>query len=426
MSTDRSASLSVSLSVSEEEARAEASALDAADPLRAHRDAFVGSESSLVYFDGNSLGRPLRATAEHAAAFVRDDWGGRLIRGWDEQWMDAPFTVGDDIGRIVLGAAPGQTIVGDSTTVLLYKLLRAAFDSVHAAAPARVEIVVDRDNFPTDRFLVEGIAAERGAVVRWIDVDLDGGVTADALTAAVGPRTAVVLLSHIAYRSGYMADAAALTAIVHEAGALMVWDLCHSIGAVPIEADAWGFDLAVGCTYKYLNGGPGSPAFAYVAERLQGALAQPIQGWMGAADVFAMGPSYEPASGMRRFLSGTPPITAMVGMRDMLALIESVGMDAVRAKSIALTEFAVRLADAWLAPLGVLVASPRDAGSRGGHVTLSHPAMREVTARLWDDDVIPDYRDPGGLRIGLSPLSTSFAEVADGLAKVAQALRALG
>jgi kynureninase len=408
-----------------DEVRAEASALDAADPLRAHRDAFVGSETPLAYFDGNSLGRPLRVTAEHAAAFVREDWGARLIRGWDEQWMAAPFAVGDDIARIALGAAPGQTVVGDSTTVLLYKLVRAAFDFAHAADPDRVEIVVDRDNFPTDRYVVEGIAAERGGVVRWIAADLAAGVTADALRAAVGPRTAVVLLSHIAYRSGYLANAAALTAIAHEAGALIVWDLCHSIGAVPISADAWGFDLAVGCTYKYLNGGPGSPAFAYVAARHQSALHQPVQGWMGAADVFAMGPEYASGPGMRRFLSGTPPITAMLGMRDMLALIESVGMDAVREKSVALTEFAIRLTDAWLAPLGVTVASPRDAAQRGGHVTLSHPAMRAVTARLWEQDVIPDYRDPGGLRIGLSPLSTSFAEVADGLVKVAAALRAL-
>ncbi|WP_367640386.1 kynureninase [Microbacterium sp. SYP-A9085] len=408
------------------DAHAEASALDAADPLRAHRDAFVGSEAPLVYFDGNSLGRPLRESVEGLAVFVREEWGGRLIRGWDEQWMALPFALGDRIGAAALGAAPGQTVVGDSTTVLLYKLVRAAFDAAQAADPARVEIVVDRDNFPTDRYLVEGIAAERGGDVRWIDVDLDAGVTADALSAAVGPQTALVLLSHVAYRSGYMADAAALTAIAHAAGALIVWDLCHSVGAVEVQADRWEFDLAVGCTYKYLNGGPGSPAFAYVATRHQETLSQPIHGWMGAADVFAMGPEYTPAVGMRRFLSGTPPITAMVALRDMVARVEDVGIGPIREKSVALTEFAIRLADAWLAPLGVTVASPRDPAFRGGHVTLAHPRMREVTAALWEQDVIPDYRDPGGLRIGLSPLSTSFAEVADGTAKVAAALRAVG
>jgi kynureninase len=400
----------------------EAAALDAADPLSPRRDEFIGAETSLVYFDGNSLGRPLRRSAERLERFVHEQWGGRLIRGWDESWMELPFQIGDAIGRSVIGAAPGQTVVGDSTTVLLYKLIRAAFDSRHAADSARVEIVVDTDNFPTDRYLVEGIAAERGGRVRWIEVDRASGVTPDALREAVGHETAVVVLSQIAYRSGYLADARHLTQIAHDAGALILWDLCHSAGSVAIDSDAWGFDLAVGCTYKYLNGGPGSPAFAYVAARHQATLAQPIQGWMGSADVFAMGPGYAPAAGMRRFLSGTPSIVGMLALQDTLALIEEVGIDAIRQKSIALTEFAIRLTDELLAPLGVTVASPRDASERGGHVTLQHPSMRAVTARLWTQDVIPDYRDPGGLRIGLSPLSTSFAETLDGMIAVRDAV----
>ncbi|GAA1919683.1 aminotransferase class V-fold PLP-dependent enzyme [Microbacterium aoyamense] len=403
---------------------AAATALDATDPLRRFRDEFVGSESSLVYFDGNSLGRPPRASVERLGRFAREEWGGRLIRGWDESWMQLPFAIGDEIGRVAIGAAPGQTVIGDSTTVLLYKLVRAAFDAQHAADSARVEIVVDRDNFPTDRYLVDGIARERGGRVRWIDVDLSAGVTAEALRDAVGPETAVVLLSHVAYRSGYLADAAELTRIAHDAGALIVWDLCHSAGSVPVLADEWGFDVAIGCTYKYLNGGPGSPAFAYVATNLQDRLVQPIQGWMGTADVFAMGPSYTPAEGMRRFLSGTPPIVGMLAMQDTLEMIRDAGIAAIREKSIALTTFAVEVSDELLGPLGVTVASPRDAAFRGGHVTLSHPTMRAVTARLWADDVIPDYRDPDGLRIGLSPLSTSFIEVLDGLRAVADAINA--
>lgn len=394
---------------------AEAAALDAADPLAALRSEFIGSETSLVYFDGNSLGRPLRRSAERLERFVHDQWGERLIRGWDESWMSLPFEIGDAIGRSVIGAAAGQTVIGDSTTVLLYKLIRAAFDAQHDADSARVEIVVDTDNFPTDRYLVDGIAAERGGRVRWIDVDRSSGVTADALRAAVGPQTAVVVLSQIAYRSGFLADAPTLTRIAHDAGALILWDLCHSAGSVEIASDEWGFDLAVGCTYKYLNGGPGSPAFAYVADRHQSALTQPIQGWMGSADVFAMGPEYTPAPGMRRFLSGTPPIVGMLALQDTLALIDDVGIPAIRTKSIALTEFAIRLADELLGPLGVTVASPRNATERGGHVTLQHPSMRTVTARLWAQDVIPDYRDPGGLRIGLSPLSTSFTETLAGM-----------
>lgn len=412
--------------VDAEDLEDEAAALDAADPLRRFRDEFVGSEASLVYFDGNSLGRPPSASIERLATFARDEWGGRLIRGWDESWMQLPFTIGDEIGRTAIGAAAGQTVIGDSTTVLLYKLVRAAFDAQHAADPARVEIVVDRDNFPTDRYVVDGIARERGGRVRWVDVDITAGATADSLRRSVGPETAVVVLSHVAYRSGYLTDAAALTRIAHDAGALILWDLCHSAGSVPVEADAWDFDLAVGCTYKYLNGGPGSPAFAYVAHRHQATLAQPIQGWMGTADVFAMGPDYRPAEGMRRFISGTPPVVGMLAMQDTLEMIADAGIQSIRAKSVALTEFAIRVADALLAPLGVTVASPRDAALRGGHVTLSHPSMRKVTAALWEHDVIPDYRDPDGLRIGLSPLSTSFTETFAGLVAVAEAVRAGG
>ncbi|MEJ1154407.1 kynureninase [Microbacterium marmarense] len=407
-----------------EDFAAAAAALDLADGLAEVREEFVGADTSLVYFDGNSLGRPLRASVERLTSFAEHEWGGRLIRGWDETWMQLPFEIGDTIGRAAIGASAGQTVVGDSTTVLLYKLLRAAFDAQHASDSARVEIVVDRDSFPTDRYLVEGIARERGGRVRWIDVELDGGVTADALSAAVGAETAVVLLSHVAYRSGYLADARALTTIAHDAGALVLWDLCHSAGSVPVHADEWGFDLAVGCTYKYLNGGPGSPAFAYVASRLQDTLTQPIQGWMGTADVFAMGPEYRPAEGMRRFLSGTPPITGMLAMQDTLALIERVGIAAVREKSVQLTEFALRVSDALLSGLGVTVASPREADHRGGHITLSHSTMREVTAALWQNDIIPDYRDPHGLRIGLSPLSTSFEEVLEGLVAVRLAIKA--
>ncbi|MBC2933262.1 kynureninase [Nocardioides sp. zg-1228] len=398
-----------------------AAELDAADPLARFRDRFVGAASDLVYFDGNSLGRPVAATADRLVSFVEQDWGGRLIRGWDEQWMQLPTTLGDDLARTCLGAGAGQTAIGDSTTVWLYKLMRAAVDHAVRTDPARTEIVVDTDNFPTDRYVAEGIAAERGLTLRWIEVDTAEGVTADQLREAVGERTALVVLNHVAYRSAWLADAAELTRISHDAGALVLWDLCHSAGAVPVALDAWDVDLAVGCTYKYLNGGPGSPAFGYVNARLHDELTQPIQGWMGHADPFLMGPGYTPAPGIRRFISGTPPILGMVAMQSMLELVEDAGIEAVRAKSVALTSYAVELADASLPE--VTLASPRDPARRGGHVTLHHDRMREVTALLWQRDVIPDYRDPGGLRIGLSPLSTSFEEVERGVAAVAEALR---
>lgn len=397
--------------------------MDRSDGLAHHRKRFVGADTDLVYFDGNSLGRPPASAIDRVAAFMREEWGGRLIRGWDESWLQLPYEIGDQIGRAVIEAKAGQTVIGDSTTVLIYKLARAAVDAQLARDPERREIVVDRDNFPTDRYVLEGIANETGCRLRWIDVDLELGVTSEQLAEAVGPHTALVVLNHVSYRSAYLADAQELTRIAHDAGALVLWDLCHSAGSVPVHADRWDFDLAVGCTYKYLNGGPGSPAFAYVRDDLHRLLRQPIQGWFGTADLFAMGPEYVPADGIRRFVSGTAPISAMIAMRETLNMIEDAGMPAIRAKSIALTEFAIDLADEWLVPLGVTVGSPRDPEARGGHVILQHDAMREVTARLWQRDVIPDYRDVGGLRIGLAPLSTSFEEVHRGLEATREVLR---
>jgi len=285
--------------------------------------------------------------------------------------------------------------------------------------------VIDTDNFPTDRYVLDGIARERGLSLRWIESDTSAGVTPEQVQAVVGEQTALVVLSQVAYRSGFLADVPAITRIAHAAGALVLWDLCHSAGSVPVELDTWGVDLAAGCTYKYLNGGPGSPAFGYVRRELQGELSQPIHGWMGAADVFAMGPEYRPAPSIRRFVSGTPAIVGMLAMQDTVSMIAECGLAAVRTKSVALTEFAITLSDQLLAPFGVTVASPRDPERRGGHVTLNHPAMREVTALLWERDVIPDYRDPSGLRIGLSPLSTNFEETYRGLTAVRDALAEL-
>ncbi|MGY4858367.1 kynureninase [Cryobacterium sp. AP23] len=409
--------------------------MDRIDGLAHYRRRFVGLDDatlaagatagepaqSVVYLDGNSLGRPTIASVQRITEFLGTAWGNRLIRGWDDEWMQLPLTIGDALGKAALGAGPGQVFIGDSTTVTLYKLARAAVDSL----PARSEIVLDTDNFPTDRYVLAGIAAERGLTLRWIDSGTTAGVTVDQVRAAVGPQTALVVLSHVAYRSGYLADVPAITAAVHEAGALVLWDLCHSVGSVPVNLDLDDVDLAVGCSYKYLNGGPGAPAFGYVRTELQPDLTQPIQGWMGAADVFAMGPAYVPAAGIRRFLSGTPAIVGMLAMQDTIQMIDEVGIDQIRAKSVALTEYALELVDAWLVPLGVTVASPREHTHRGGHLTVNHPAMRQVTRILWEHDVIPDFRAPEGLRIGLSPLSTSFVETYDGVAAIRDVLRGI-
>jgi kynureninase len=397
-----------------------AAALDAADPLAAFRDQFIGSDDPTViaYLDGNSLGRPLRATRDRMSEFVEEVWGRRLIRAWDEGWMDDPVRVGDHIGRVVLGAAPGQTVVGDSTSVTLYKWIRAAL----ASQPGRNEIIVDVGNFPTDRFVVEGIAAELGMRLTWLKADQGSGITVDQVSEVIGSGTALILLSDVAYRSGYLADVPAITTMAHDHGALVLWDLCHSAGVIPRRLDDWRVDLAVGCTYKYLNGGPGSPAFGYVRADLQQRLRQPIQGWMGSAAPFAMAEHYTPSDGIRRFLSGTPSILGMLAMQDMLALIEQAGLEAIRTKSVALTEFAIQISDRVLGPSGVKLGSPRDPAVRGSHVTLEHPDFRIAVARLWELGVIPDFRPPDGLRIGLSPLSTSFGEVFRGLEAVREVL----
>lgn len=400
-----------------------AAELDAADPLAECRDLFVpagtGPTHVQAYLDGNSLGRPLRATADRLAELVANDWGTRLIRSWDEQWMELPLRLGDRLGEVCLGAAAGQTVVADSTTVLLYKLLRAAVD---AAGPERNEIVLDTENFPTDRYVAQGIAAETGARLTWIDPVPEAGVTPEQVAAVVGPRTGVVLLSHVAYKSAWLADLPTITRIAHDAGALVLWDLCHSAGVVPIGLDEHGVDLAVGCSYKFLNGGPGAPAYAYVAERHQDRLRQPITGWMGHAEPFVMGPDYRAGAGMRGWISGTPPVLAMVGIEDTVELIERVGLAEVRAKGTALGRFVIDAVDEVLAVHGVQVVSPREDERRGAHVTLAHPRSRELCAQLWRDDIIPDFREPDGIRLGLSPLSTSYAEVAHALLRIEELL----
>jgi kynureninase len=397
-----------------------AATLDAADPLASYRERFLHPDNQqiLAYLDGNSLGRPLAATGGRMKEFIEGEWGTRLIRSWDESWMQEPVRLGNRLGEVVLGAAPGQTVVADSTSVMLYKLLRAAL----SGRPGRDEIVIDRENFPSDRFLVEGIAAELDVSIRWIEPDPAGGVRVDDVSDIVGPRTAVVLLSQVAYRSGFLADVPAITKVVHDAGALVLWDLCHSVGAVPLHLDAWDVDLAVGCTYKYLNGGPGAPALGYIRSDLQLQLQQPLWGWMGAHDPFGMSPEYRPADDVRRFLTGTPPILAMQPLKHMIELIAEAGMEAIREKSVLLTERAITLSDELLSPLGVQLTSPRDSAQRGSHITVDHPRFREVVGLLWARGVVPDFRPPQGLRIGLSPLSTSFAELEAGMESIRDAL----
>ena len=390
--------------------RSHAEDLDAADPLAGFRDRFVREDPSLIYLDGNSLGPLPHATRARIAEVVGQEWGAGLVRSW-HHWIELPGQVGDLLGEHLIGAAPGQVAVCDSTTVNLYKLACAALD----ARPGRSVVVTDDDNFPTDRYVLQGIAAQRGVERRMIGTDLDQGLAAGAVRAAVDERTALVSLSHVAYRSGALADMAAITAIAHQAGALALWDLCHSAGAVPVELDASGADLAVGCTYKYLNAGPGAPAFLYVRRELQQALRQPVWGWFGQRDQFDMGRAYQPAPGIGQFLTGTPQIIGTVAVQEGARLLAEAGIGRLRAKAVALTGYLIGLADAWLAPRGVTGASPRQAERRGAHVTLAHPEAWRISQALIREGVIGDYRTPDRLRLGPVPAYTRFTDVWDAL-----------
>ncbi|UTT63588.1 kynureninase [Microcella humidisoli] len=407
------------------ELRARAAVLDASDPLAAYTAHFVPGDDLVAYLDGNSLGRPVASVPAALDDFVRTQWAGRLIRGWDELWLTRPAELGDRIGAACLGAASGQTIVADSTSVLIFKLLRAAIaaqQTVEAlgTGTARDELVILRDEFPTDRFIIERLADDHGLTVRWVDAPLDAGITPELAAAAVGPRTIAALFSGVAYRSAWWADMPEVTRVVQAAGALVIWDCSHAVGSVPLDFDAWGVDYAVGCSYKYLNGGPGAPAWAYVAARHHDTLRNPIPGWLGAAAPFSMTEGYTPAPGIGSLVSGTPPILTMVALGEMVSLIEAAGIAAIREKSIALTSYAIELVDA-LIPTAT-VSTPRDAARRGSHLTIDHPNSAVAVQRLWAQGVIPDFRHPSGVRIGLSPLSTSFTEVERGIRALSEAL----
>ena len=395
----------------DEERAAEAEALDAADPLAAFRERFVIDDPSVVYLDGNSLGRLPRATGERLASLVRDGWGGGLIRGWDE-WLDWPTRIGDRIGTALLGARPGETIVADSTSVNLYRLAAAALD----ALPDRHTIVIARDDFPTDRYILEGLAEARDLTIRWLECDRLEGPTASDIAAALDGDVALVLLSHVNYRSAAIADMAGITDLAHAAGALTIWDLCHSVGSIPVDLERSGADLAVGCTYKYLNGGPGAPAFLYIRRGLQERLRNPIQGWFGRRDQFAMGQGYEPAPGLRGWLVGTSPILALAAVEEGVELSAEAGIDAIRAKGIALTEYAIRLTDdrprAARLRASAVRARPR---RRGAHISIRHPDARRLCRELIEAGVIPDFREPDSIRLGLAPLYTRFVDVREGI-----------
>jgi kynureninase len=395
-----------------------ARALDADDPLAAYRERFVIDDPHLVYFDGNSLGRLPVATRQRLADAVSREWGGALIRGWDS-WVELARRAGDVLATGVLGVSPGEVVLADSTSVNLYKLAAAALD----ARPGRGVIVTDDDNFPTDRYVLAGLAAARGLKLRVVPADIDDGLDPAKLRAALDQDVALVCLSHLAYRSGARADLVAITTAAHAVGALTLWDLCHSAGSVPVPLREAGADLAVGCTYKYLNAGPGAPAFLYVRADLQAQLRQPIWGWFGQRDQFAMADGYDPAESIDRFVVGTPPVLGGYAALEGASITAAAGIDTIAAKGAALTSYAIELFDAWLTSDGFALATPREPGRRGAHVTLYHPGAWQICQALKAAGVIPDFRTPDRLRMGFAPLYTRFVDVYEGFDRLRQLMR---
>lgn len=373
--------------------------------------------AGLIYLDGNSLGRPPAGAAALAESFVRDQWGQALVRGWNH-WLDRPIQVGDRLGQVALGSASGQVVLCDSITVNLHKLVLAAL----ALDPRRRTIVMESAAFPTDRYVVTSVAELVGAQVRWVPSD-DHGIDMTSLREQLDESVALVVLSHIDYRTGAITPIGSTTQLIHEAGALVCWDLAHSAGVLPADLDMHGVDLAVGCTYKYLNGGPGAPGWLYVAHRWQERLISGIAGWWGQQDMFDMDRPYIPAPGIRRFLAGTPGILGVELVDLALEPVERVGLTMVHDAARSLTSLTMELAAQWLAPFGVEVVGPRDPAHRGAHVSLRHSQAWQMTQALIAVDVIPDFRGPDLVRIGLAPLTTRHVDVWDAMDRFREIVR---
>ncbi len=376
-------------------------AMDAADPLRSMREHFVLPQG-VIYLDGNSLGAASPAVFRQLQQAATQEWAQDLIRAWNTAgWFNMPVELGDQLGRLI-GAAAGQTVVCDTTSINIYKLLHAAL----GMRPGRSVIVAEGDSFPTDLYMAEGVASTRPGTRLRLE-----GVDAAAIEELIDDSVAVILVNHVNYKSGQLRDMAALTRKAHESGALIIWDLCHTAGALPVELDRANADFAVGCTYKYLNGGPGSPAFIYAAERHHGDVHQPLSGWWGHARPFAFEQGFAVGSGIRRFLCGTQPVLSMRALKGALDIWNDVDMAAVRRKSIALTDLFIQLVEARCATYGLELESPRDGSQRGSQVSFLHPHGYQVMRALIERGVIGDFRAPSTIRFGFTPLYVGYGDV---------------
>ena len=394
--------------------------MDGEDELASFREEFLFPEPEMIYLDGNSLGRLPRRTMDRMKIAVEEEWGHDLIRGWNAGWWDSPSRVGEKVAHL-LGAGPGQVVVSDTTSINLFKLVMAALEM----RPGRNRIVSDVLNFPSDLYILQGCVRLLGDAHEIHLVPSEDGVTVDqrALFDAIDEHTALVTLSHVVFKSGFLYDAKAVTERAHEAGALVLWDLGHSAGAVPVELDDWGVDFAVGCTYKYLNGGPGSPAYLYVRQDLQEGALSPIWGWFGQQSPFDFDLEYQPTDGIKRFLVSSTPILSTLAMESALDIVLEAGIERIREKSVLLTSYLVYLTETVLVPLGFSLGSPKDPAQRGSHVSIRHPEGYRINRVLIEEmGVLPDFREPDNIRLGLAPLYTSFNDVWEAVNRIKQAV----
>jgi kynureninase len=406
--------------------RSFAEALDASDELAKYKNQFQISDPDLCYLDGNSLGRLPKATVAAVNNFLTEEWGKELVDGWSH-WIDQAQPAGDLLARAVLGAGPGQTLVCDTTSVNFYQLCMAAIK----ARPGRKTVIIDASNFPTDRYILEGIAKQLDLNLVTLDNDGSGGpgavkidapnemITAQELEKHLNQDVALVTLQAIHYRSGSRPNLKAITDVARKYGALVVWDASHAAGAISLDFEANGVELAVGCTYKYGNSGPGSPAWLFVAKHIQTELRAPIQGWFAQDRQFEMGPFFEPAETIRRFQIASPSIIGIRGVEIAYQMIEEAGIKAIEQKAATGTNLMIDLYDLWLEPLGFGLGTPRDSKDRGGHIIVTHKDAKQIALALRKlKNVIPDYREPGAIRLAISPLATSYAEVWDGFLRL--------
>jgi kynureninase len=393
--------------------------LDARDPLARFRSKFVISDPNICYLDGNSLGRLPLSTIEAVNSFMKDEWGPEVVTGWGH-WVDEAQPTGDLIGRATLGAAAGQVLACDTTSVNFYQLALAAI----SARPGRKTIITDAANFPTDRYILDGIAKQLGLKLVIIDNESPGSaeherITPEILAPYLNEDVALVTLEVIQYRSGARNDIKSLTDLVRKHGAFMLWDASHAVGAIEMDFDKNGVDIAVGCTYKYGNSGPGAPAWLYVNRKVQAELQVPIQGWFSQGDQFAMGADFERAEGIRGFQIASPSLIGLRCIKSAFSMIEEAGIGAISEKAAIGTEMMIQLYDSWLAELGFTLLTSRNPQERGGHISLGHPDAARICVALREfADVIPDYRTPNSIRLAIAPLPTSYVEVWDGFARI--------